>query len=122
VLKLKGNWCPAASSDQDCSVQTNVTLPPGESSQEILFENIAAAPWWPNAIGLPPQDVARLYTATVSVADGSTSSISVTVSIGFRAAHLVTGDDSSSYKRHQLMQQDGSSNFTMRLKINGADV
>jgi beta-mannosidase len=122
VLKLKGNWCPAASAHQDCSVQTSVTLPPGESNQEIQFENIAAAPWWPNAIGLPPQDVARLYSATVSVAGDSTPSISVTVSIGFRAAHLVTGDDSSSHQRHQLLQQDGSSNFTMRLKVNGANV
>jgi hypothetical protein len=122
TLRLQGDWCNAA---KDCSVQSNVTLPPGDSNQEILFENILAAPWWPNAIGLPQHDIARQYTATAYITDSSAStasSISLTVSIGFRVAHLVTGDDSSPLKRQQLLQQDGSSNFTMRLKINGADV
>lgn len=100
-------------------------LPPGDSSQEIHFQNIHAIPWWPNALGLPLHDTARQYTATASISGGSGSgafSLSVTALIGFRVVHLVTGDDSSPDKRQHLLQQDGSSNFTMRLKVNGADV
>jgi beta-galactosidase/beta-glucuronidase len=124
-LMLRGDWCSEALSFQDCSVQSNVTVPPGDSSQEIIFSGINAMPWWPNALGLPPQETARQYTATVSMTEGygsSASTISVTASIGFRVAHIITGDDSTAEKRQQLQQQDGSSNFTMRIKINGADV
>jgi D-serine dehydratase len=93
--------------------------------QQILFENIEAVPWWPNGLGFPPQLSAQLYTAAASIAigsAGSASTLSVSASVGFRVAHLVTGDDSTQDKRQQLLQQDGSSNFTMRIKINGANL
>jgi beta-mannosidase len=124
-LTLQGDWCPHSSTSQDCSVQANITLAPGDSTQEILFDNIKATPWWPNALGLPPQDTARQYTATAYISGGSGGSafsLSVQASVGFRVVHLVTGDDSTPENRQQLLNRDGSSNFTMRLKVNGADV
>ncbi len=120
-LTLRGDWCPASSSSQDCSVKASVTLPPGDSTQLILFENIKAVPWWPNGLGVSPQLYAAVASITIGSAGGA-STLSVSASVGFRVAHLVTGDDSTQEKRQQLLQQDGSSNFTMRIKVNGADL
>ena len=91
----------------------------GDFETSILLPNATSVElWWPRGLGSQ-----RMYTFNVSVAAAShniTAGAAAHASrrIGFRVAHLITADESmlgTSEADHE-----GSGNFTMRFRINGA--
>jgi hypothetical protein len=61
----------------------------------------------------------NLYNITTTFVASNGATVSTTRRIGFRVFALVTADDSNP---SILQGENGSSNFTMRFKVNGADV
>lgn len=60
-----------------------------------------------------------LYNVTITFSSSNGQLTTTTRRIGFRVFALVTADDSNP---SILEGKSGSSNFTMRFKVNGADV
>lgn len=96
-----------------------VTLPAGNSSARVVLpaKNNAVALWWPaNTPGAQ-----NLYNVSVTFTpDGAGGApLSDARRIGFRVFTLVTGNDTDP---STLAGKDGQTHFTMRFKVNGADV
>ena len=115
TLEVSGGW----GTDAGASVITNVNLPAGNFSVSVSMETMAGKVqlWWPNEMGSH-----TLYPVTAKFTPASSTAgpaVSSSRNIGFRVIYLVTGDDSDP---STLKGQDGSGNFTMRFKVNGANV
>ena len=110
-LTVLGSWGGANS-----SATVPASLPAGASDVTVsIGAGTEAALWWP--LGLGPQ---QLYNLTVTFVPAAGSApVSAVRRIGFRVFAIVTGDDSDP---GSLAGQDGSGNFTMRWRVNGANM
>ena len=129
TLKVRAHmWAPAtvtgsvvvAGSWGGNSNPTPVSLPAGESNATI---SLVAGPgsvklWWPNGL---PGLLQNLYSvsATFTSAAPAAPPAAAQRSLGFRVFTLVTGNDTDP---STLAGKDGSGFFTMRFKVNGANL
>jgi hypothetical protein len=121
VLTLSVEWDPAH------PVQVPVAIGEGAVGREVQATASLAVPpgavalWWPADVLAGGENT--LYA--VSAAFASTSPVVESVAtlqpprVGFRALALVTADDTSPAA---LQGVEGSGNFTMRLRVNGANI
>lgn len=112
TLSAVGDW-PGAGAP----VSLHAALPAGNSSLRLTLPAANVALWWPNGLGAQ-----AMYTVSVTWTPDAPASAPVLADarrIGFRTLFLVTGDDSDPAK---LAASEGSGNFTMRWKVNGADL
>lgn len=111
VLRVEGEWGAAA--------EVAVSLPPGASNATLTLS--AASPavrlWWPNGLGGQP-----LYNVSASfVPRSGGAAVRATRRVGFRVAHLVTGNDTDAAWVARAATLDGSGGpHTMMLRVNGA--
>ena len=129
TLKVRAHmWAPAAVSGSvvvqgswgGASSPTPVSLPAGESNATV---SLVAGPgsvklWWP--AGLPGLQqnlyaVSAAFTPSAAAAPAAVASRN----LGFRVFTLVTGNDTDP---STLIGKDGSGFFTMRFKVNGANI
>ena len=109
-LTVSGSWGGASN-------PTPLSLPAGDSNFTV---SLVAGPgsvklWWPARVG--PQ---VLYGVTGAFTPaGSASPVTADRRIGFRVFTLVTGNDTDP---STLAGKDGSGFFTMRMKVNGANI
>jgi beta-mannosidase len=118
MLTVAGNW---TSGGGGAAASIPVQLPSGNSTERVVLNASDVALWWPSGMGAQAQ-YSLLVTFTPSSSSSSSSQPSpVTASrlIGFRAAYLVTGNDTDP---STLSGRDGSGTFTLRYKVNGADL
>jgi beta-galactosidase/beta-glucuronidase len=109
TVQVSGAWSGASAS-------APATLVAGNNTVELTLTVPAGAVrlWWPNELG---EQVRYNVTATWTPAAGP--SLSTYRAIGFRYFVLVTGNDTDP---STLAGKDGSDSFTMRFKINGANI
>jgi beta-mannosidase len=109
TVQVSGAWSGASAS-------APATLVAGNNTVELTLTVPAGAVrlWWPNELG---EQVRYNVTATWTPAAGP--SLSTYRAIGFRSFVLVTGNDTDP---STLAGKDGSDSFTMRFKINGANI
>ena len=116
VLTLAGAWGGAGASNSQ-----RLALPAGSSSATLNLTASGVALWWANGMGAQP-----LYAVTALFTPDSGAppappppALTAQRRVGFRVAHLVTVNDSDP---GVYAGSEGSGNFTMRFKLNGADV
>lgn len=112
TLTAVGGWA-----GPNALAAAHVTLPAGNSSAVIVLAASNVTLWWPAGCGGQ-----ALYNVSLSFTpDGSSSGPTLASArrIGFRAFYLVTGNDTDPAT---LAGVDGSGGFTVRYKVNGADV
>jgi hypothetical protein len=111
TLVVSGSW-PGAGSP----VVIPTVLPGGNSTATVTLPASNVALWWPNGLGQQ-----NLYEVTVTwtPATGTATPVSDSRRIGFRSLYLVTADDSDP---PSLLSSEGSGNFTMRWRVNGANI
>jgi hypothetical protein len=111
TLTATGAWAGGAAS-------VPVTLPAGASNVTITLPaaNNAVKLWWP----AQTPGAQNLYNITVQFteAGGSTPKVAMR-RVGFRVLTLVTGNDTDP---STLAGKDGQDGFTMRFKVNGANI
>lgn len=112
-LEVVGGWAGG-------KVTTPVSLPPGNSSTTIVLTavNNAVSLWWPAQTPGAQTRYPINVTFTPS-APGSGPPVSDSRMIGFRVFTLVTGNDTDP---STLIGRDGQDHFTMRFKVNGANI
>ena len=112
TLSVVGSWAPEA------PVSIPLSLSPGtNSSASVNLTASGVSLWWPNGAGPRP-----LYNVTITFnPSGGAVAVPITVTrrIGFRVFYTVTANDTVP---QNISGQDGSSDFTMRFKVNGADI
>ena len=129
TLKVRAHmWAPAAVSGSvtvagswgGASAPTPVSLPAGESNATVT---LVAGPgsvnlWWPNGL---PGLLQNLYTVSATFAPAAPAAPAAAAqrNLGFRVFTLVTGNDTDP---STLQGKDGSGFFTMRFKVNGANI
>lgn len=112
LVTVKGTWPNAQTG------QAVVTVAATEASAEVSLGQASGVQlWWPLGMGAQP-----LYqvTATAQVV-GAQGVAASSRALGFRVAYLVTADDADPAVLANPLA-DGSGNFTMRFKVNGADL
>jgi beta-mannosidase len=112
TLSVGGGWSGGG------PVTLPLTLPAGASSTSVALTAGAGtvALWWP----AQTPGAQALYFINVSFTPaGAGAPISASRRVGFRTLALVTGND---LNPAALAGGDGSSNWTVRFKVNGADV
>lgn len=113
TLAIGGNWTSKSNA-------MTVSLPAGTSTHTIWLndDTESARLWWPVRMGEQP-----LYSVTTSftpaASENDAAAVHASRAIGFRVFNLVTANSSIP---GELQGVDGSGNFTMRWRINGADV
>eukprot|EP01116_Phalansterium_solitarium_P018951 TRINITY_DN5166_c2_g1_i1.p1 TRINITY_DN5166_c2_g1~~TRINITY_DN5166_c2_g1_i1.p1 ORF type:complete len:461 (-),score=159.37 TRINITY_DN5166_c2_g1_i1:31-1413(-) len=107
----------ALSTSWNSSTTQQISLPAGESNVTLV---VSASPdevnlWWPARMGNQ-----NLYPLQVwFTASGAATPVAASRRVGFRVFTLVTGNDTDPTT---LAGKDGSDSFTMRFKVNGADM
>ena len=106
TLLVKGEWGAQASVPVHLkkNVNTPITVSLGRA------ENVRL--WWPAGLGEQP-----LYNITASI-----SEVKASRRVGFRAFYLVTGNDTDASYVAKAQSEEGTSNFTMFFRVNGAAV
>ena len=135
ALSVTQTWDPAAKPTE----LALGALPAGESVIRLLLPPTPAGGvtlWWPSGLhgsgGRPKRRnntaAGAMYRLSVAyrpkVGDGGNPSVADRV-VGFRVAHLVTTNDTAcaaDTARGGCAAAHGSGDFTMRLKVNGADL
>ena len=111
TLSVTGGWAGATAS-------TPVSLPAGSTdvTLTLLATGNSVALWWPNGMGAQ-----ALYGVNVTFTPTAAGSVPITARrrIGFRVVAIVSGNDTVP---STLAGVDGSGNFTMRIKVNGANM
>lgn len=110
ILSAVGAWGATAS--------LPVTLPAGSSNFTITLAatNNAVKLWWP----AQTPGAQNLYAVNVSFAESGGAVVKAdSRRIGFRVFTLVTGNDTDP---STLAGKDGQDGFTMRFKVNGANI
>ena len=113
TLSASGAWGSTAS--------LPVELPAGASnfSLSLTANDNAVALWWP-AQTPELRGTQALYNISVTFTPSSGGAVvAASRRIGFRVFTLVTGNDTDP---STLAGKDGSGSFTMRFKVNGADI
>lgn len=107
----------AATSSWGASVSTPVTLAAGSSSAVVTLTASDVLLWWPaqSPAGLLP----NRYLVNVTYTPTGGAPIADSRAVGFRVLSLVTANDTDPAP---LAGVDGSGDFTMRFKVNGADI
>ena len=112
TVSLVGEWGD--------SLQHNFLLAAGQS---VVSLNLTTAPgavqlWWPHALGSH-----RLYNISVELTlDGSSTVVRDTRRIGFRVFHLATTNGTNHDATDNATSVDGSDDFSMYFRVNGASV
>jgi beta-mannosidase len=115
VLTLSGAWGGAGASNT-----LRLALPEGDSSAVLNLTASGVALWWANEMGQQPlYAVSALFTPDSAAPAPPPAPLAAQRSVGFRVAHLVTVNDTDPAA---YAGSEGSGNFTMRFKLNGADV
>jgi hypothetical protein len=98
----------------------NVTVPAGASNFTVTLAaaNNSVSLWWPAQTSGGAQTLYNI-TASFTPSTGGAAIIATTRRIGFRVFTLVPGNDTDPSSLAGLDGQDG---FTMRFKVNGADI
>lgn len=111
TLTVSGSW-PGASSP----VIIATALPAGNASVTVTLPAANVNLWWPNGLGKQ-----AMYTVSVSWVASAVGSTPITDSrrVGFRTLYLVTANDADPAS---LLSSEGSGNFTMRWRVNGANI
>lgn len=112
TLTAVGDW-----TGLNASAAEHITLSAGNSSASLWLYAQDVSLWWPAGCGDQ-----GLYNVTLTFTpDGSANgpTLSSVRRIGFRSFYLVTGNDTDPAS---LAGVDGSGDFTVRYKVNGADV
>ena len=117
-------WAPAAVSGMVTVAgafgsigPTPVSLPAGDSNATVsIAVPTGTRLWWPNEIG---EQVLYDINASFTANAGGLAPAAASRRIGFRVFTLVTGNDTDPTT---LAGKDGSGFFTMRFKVNGANV
>ena len=115
TLTVSGDWAGPGS-----TASWKGALPAGNSSIALILQTQpnGVGLWWPNGIGDRP-----LYNISVAwTPDAGSSAISVGRRIGFRSINLITVNATTAAAGAAYAGGNGSGNFTMRLKLNGADI
>jgi beta-mannosidase len=91
-------------------------LPAGNASVTVTLPAVNVDLWWPNGLGKQ-----AMYTVSVSWVASAVGSTPITDSrrVGFRTLYLVTANDADPAS---LLSSEGSGNFTMRWRVNGANI
>lgn len=110
TLSVAGSWGRGQ--------EVAVSLVPGESHVAITLDAPASevSLWWPSGFGSQP-----LYDVSVSFASPS-GAAATQRRIGFRSVALVTGNDSDPDYVKNSVNVEGSSDFGMFFRVNGAAV
>lgn len=111
TISAVGSW-----PGEGASTSVQVSLPAGNSSTELQLTANNVSLWWPLGTGSQ-----MLYTVTLAFTPTASGAPTLSASrrIGFRSFYLVTGNDTDPTT---LAGVDGSGDFTLRYKVNGADV
>ena len=116
TLTVSGDWPGAAPG----GVSQRVSLPAGNASASVALTVPAgsgARLWWPAGMG----DQALYAVTAAFTPDGAGAAVLADArAVGFRVAHLITVDTSAGTAQYAGV--DGSGNFTMRFRVNGADM
>ena len=112
TLAVVGGWAGGAAAPQ------RVALPAGNSSVTVVLSAAASAVrlWWP---AHTPGNQTRYPVTATFTPDGGGASVQDARKIGFRVFTLVTGNDTDPAT---LAGRDGQDHYTMRFKVNGADI
>lgn len=106
ALTISGSWGESNTS--------TITIPAGDSITSITIPASSVYLWWP--VGLGQQ---YLYDLDVVFAPTGSQQLTTSRQIGFRVFSLVTVNDTDPTP---YVGGNGSGNFTMRYKVNGANV
>jgi beta-galactosidase/beta-glucuronidase len=114
-VSISQTWNPGAAS----TVLTLEELPAGETVVRVTLPAAERVQlWWPKGLGAQ-----KLYSIGVDYQEAGSDEVSTaTRSVGFRTAHVVTTNDTACANTPSCAAGHGSGEFTMRLKMNGADV
>jgi beta-mannosidase len=96
-----------------------VSLPAGDSNVTITLTAPAGSVrlWWPNGMG--DQVLYGINATFTPAAPAGAAALTAARRVGFRVFTLVTGNDTDP---STLAGRDGSGGFTMRYKVNGANM
>ncbi len=120
-------WAPAAATGTlsaagawgAASTANPVSVPAGESNATVTLTAGPGTPlWWPNGMGAQALFGVNA-TFTPTGAGASNPVLVASRRIGFRVFTLVTGNDTDPTT---LVGKEGSGAFTMRFKVNGANI
>jgi beta-galactosidase/beta-glucuronidase len=110
TLAVTGEWAGGSAS-------VPVNLPAGASNVTVtlLAANNAVKLWWP----AQTPGAQNLYNITATFTETGGAPKVATRRVGFRTFTLVTGNDTDP---STLAGKDGQDGFTMRFKVNGANI